>query len=149
MQNKALGSHHTYITLIKYIFELQNSVYKSESSQENRKQTRYFRVSISYRKLYCWESCKVTKGGVGNPEISRTESVGHSVVSGSLQPPESQRGIPMDRLLCPWDYPGKNTWVGCHSFLQEDRKKIGGETKKRTQHYPSSGLYFLLCPWEC
>ena len=21
-----------------------------------------------------------------------------------------------DRLLCPWDFPGKNTGVGCHSF---------------------------------
>ena len=20
--------------------------------------------------------------------------------------------------LCPWDFPGKNTWVGCHSLLQ-------------------------------
>ena len=29
---------------------------------------------------------------------------------------------PMDcgppRLLCPWDFPGKNTGVGCHFFLQ-------------------------------
>ena len=29
---------------------------------------------------------------------------------------------PMDcstpRLLCPWDFPGKNTGVGCHSVLQ-------------------------------
>ena len=23
-----------------------------------------------------------------------------------------------DRLLCPWDYPGKNTGVGCHFLLQ-------------------------------
>ena len=22
------------------------------------------------------------------------------------------------RLLCPWDFPGKNTGVGCHFFLQ-------------------------------
>ena len=22
------------------------------------------------------------------------------------------------RLLCPWDYPGKNTGVGCHFLLQ-------------------------------
>ena len=27
---------------------------------------------------------------------------------------------PMDiRVLCPWDYPGKNTGVGCHALLQE------------------------------
>ena len=24
----------------------------------------------------------------------------------------------MDGVLCPWDFPGKNTGVGCHSFLQ-------------------------------
>ena len=23
------------------------------------------------------------------------------------------------RLLCPWDFPGKNTGVGCHFFLQK------------------------------
>ena len=36
--------------------------------------------------------------------------VSHSVVSGSLRPHV--------RLLCPWDSPGKNTGVGCHSLLQ-------------------------------
>ena len=25
---------------------------------------------------------------------------------------------PMDCILCPWDYPGKNTWVGFHFLLQ-------------------------------
>ena len=25
---------------------------------------------------------------------------------------------PMDCLLCPWNFPGKNTGVGCHSLLQ-------------------------------
>ena len=36
-------------------------------------------------------------------------SVSHSVVSDSLDP---------IRLLGPWDSPGKNTGVGCHSLLQ-------------------------------
>ena len=26
---------------------------------------------------------------------------------------------PQPRLLCPWNFPGKNTGVGCHLFLQE------------------------------
>ena len=40
-----------------------------------------------------------------------SESASHSVVSHSLKP--------MDyRLLCPWNSPGKNTGVGCHSLLQ-------------------------------
>ena len=37
-----------------------------------------------------------------------------SLVSDSLQP----HGLQPARLLCPWDSPGKNTGVGCHSLLQ-------------------------------
>ena len=40
--------------------------------------------------------------------------VSHSVGSNSLQPHE----LSTARLLCPWDSPGKNTGVGCHSLLQ-------------------------------
>ena len=32
-----------------------------------------------------------------------------SVVSDSVQP----HGLPPTRLLCPWDFPGKSTGVGC------------------------------------
>ena len=38
----------------------------------------------------------------------------HSVMSSSLQP----HGLWPDRLLCQWDFSGKNTRVGCHFFLQ-------------------------------
>ena len=37
-----------------------------------------------------------------------------SVVSNSVQPHRRQP----NRLLCPWDSPGKNTGVGCHFLLQ-------------------------------
>ena len=37
-----------------------------------------------------------------------------SVVSDSLQP----HGLQPTRLICPWDFPGKNTGVGCHFLLQ-------------------------------
>ena len=37
-----------------------------------------------------------------------------SVVSDSLRPHELQP----TRLLCPWNFPGKNTGVGCHALLQ-------------------------------
>ena len=40
----------------------------------------------------------------------------HSVVFNSLQPHRLQPA----RLLCPWDFPGKNTGVGCHFLLQKD-----------------------------
>ena len=38
----------------------------------------------------------------------------HSVVSDSLQ----LHGLQPTRLLCPWDFPGKSTGVGCHCHLQ-------------------------------
>ena len=37
-----------------------------------------------------------------------------SVVSDSEEP----YGLSPSRLLCPWDSPGKNTWVDSHSLLQ-------------------------------
>ena len=37
-----------------------------------------------------------------------------SVVSNSLRP----HGLWPTRLLCPWDFPGKNTGVDCHFLLQ-------------------------------
>ena len=39
----------------------------------------------------------------------------HSVVSDSFQP----HGLQPSGLLCPWDFPGKNTEVGCHFFSRE------------------------------
>ena len=37
-----------------------------------------------------------------------------SAVSNSLRP----HGLQPTRLLCPWDFPGKSTGVGCHCLLQ-------------------------------
>ena len=37
-----------------------------------------------------------------------------SVVSNSLWP----HGLQLTRLLCPWDFPGKSTGVGCHHLLR-------------------------------
>ena len=37
-----------------------------------------------------------------------------SVISNSLQP----NGLQSTRLLCQWNFPGKNTGVGCHFLLQ-------------------------------
>ena len=43
------------------------------------------------------------------------ESISHLVMSSSLW----LHGLQPSRLLCPWDFPGKNTGVGCHFLLQE------------------------------
>ena len=37
-----------------------------------------------------------------------------SIVSNSLWP----HGLQPTRLLCPWDFPGKSTGVGCHCLLR-------------------------------
>ena len=44
----------------------------------------------------------------------KSKSGSHTVVSASLWP----RGLNPARVLRPWDSPGKNTGVGCHSLLQ-------------------------------
>ena len=44
----------------------------------------------------------------------KSESVSHWDVSDSLR----SHGLQPTRLLCPWDSPGKNTGVSCHSLQQ-------------------------------
>ena len=53
-----------------------------------------------------------------------------SVVSNSQRP----HGLQPTRLLCPWDFPGKSTGVGCHCLLQWIQLQ-----KPKTQFFP------LLC----
>ena len=48
------------------------------------------------------------------PPLLFLESVGHSVMSNSLQ----LLGLQPSRLLCPQNSPGQNTGVGSHSLLQ-------------------------------
>ena len=47
--------------------------------------------------------------------------VSHLVASDSLQP----CGLQYARLLCPWNSPGKDTGVGCHSLLQRIFSTLG------------------------
>ena len=46
--------------------------------------------------------------------VISSRMLGGSAVSSSFQP----HGLLPARLLCPWDFPGKNTRVGCHFLLQ-------------------------------
>ena len=51
-------------------------------------------------------------------------------MSGSSRP----HGIQPTRLLCPWDFPGKRTGVGCHRLLHWDAlptdKRGSGEAQR-------------------
>ena len=55
----------------------------------------------------------------------------HSVVSNSSRP----HGLQPTRLLCPWDFPGKSTGMGCHCLLhlivkfRLKLKKVGKTTR--------------------
>ena len=51
-----------------------------------------------------------------SPEPNESESVSQSALSDSLR----SHGVYQARLLCPWNSPGKNTGVGCHSLLQSN-----------------------------
>ena len=58
------------------------------------------------------------------------ENVSHSVVSNSVWP----HVLKPARLLCPWNFPGKNTGVGCHALLQGI--------------FPTQGLNLGLLHWQ-
>ena len=67
-----------------------------------------------------------------------------SVVSDSLRP----HGVQPTRLLCPWDFPGKSTRVGCHCLLQRvprtERRSNQSILKEINPEYLLEGLMLKL-----
>ena len=71
-----------------------------------------------------------------------------SVMSDSLQP----HGLQPTRLLCPWDFPGKNTGVGCHFLFQGIFPTQGSnpglpccrQTLYHLSHQGSPKLYLII-----
>ena len=67
----------------------------------------------------------------------------HSVVSDSSRP----HGLQTTRLLCPWDFPGKSTGVGCHCLL-----RYRGTTASKLEDLLigrcGTSLLLLLCQWN-
>ena len=63
-----------------------------------------------------------------------------------LQP----NGLQPTRLLCPWDFPGKNTGVSCHFLLQCMKVKMKVKSLIYVQLLATHGLQptRLLCPWD-
>ena len=63
------------------------------------------------------ERLRVYRQGVNEEKYqgsSGSESESRLIVSDSLRP----HGLQPASFLCPWNCPGKNTGVGCHSLLQ-------------------------------
>ena len=70
----------------------------------------------------------------------------------TLQPHELQ----IAGLLCPWDFSGKNTGVGCHFLPPEDLPNPGIEPASPVPLHCKQVLYLLshegsshLYPWSC
>ena len=77
----------------------------------------------------------------------KSENVSHPVEFSSLQP----HGLQPIRLLCPWNYPGKNTGLGCHSPLRGSSLP-----RDRTRVSCIAGRFFTIWatrkasfPWCC
>ena len=70
-------------------------------------------------------------------ELKKSKSESCSVVSDSLWP----HGLYPARLLCPWNFPGKNIGVGCHFLLQgiflTQDLNPGGSPASRADSLPS------------
>ena len=55
-----------------------------------------------------------TNWAIREAQLNICVCVSCSFVPDSLQP----HGLQSTRVLCPWDFPGKDTGVGCHFLLQ-------------------------------
>ena len=91
-------------------------------------------LSLSHREDGKAKNCSATSWNSEEPNKPINSRVfAHvctcSVTSNSLGP----HGLQLARLLCPWDFPGKNTGVGCHFLLQGVVPTQGSNT--RLLHY--------------
>ena len=73
-------------------------------------QVRIMGSQFLFHRIYFLNSLSVPSTST----VLSVKCVSRSVVPDSLRPHEPQPS----RLLCPWDFPGKDTGVGCHFLLQ-------------------------------
>ena len=71
-------------------------------------------LSVECSKQAYWSGLPFLPSGDLPDSGTESKSVSCSAVSYSL----GLHGLQPARLLCPWDSPGNNTGVGCHSLLQ-------------------------------
>ena len=66
------------------------------------------------------------------------------VVSGSLWP----HGLYPARLFCPWNFPGKNTEMGCHFLIQGNFPIPGIKPESSISPTLGSGFFTTSATWE-
>ena len=76
--------------------------------------------------------CRSTKSPAFPGDCVCVIHVSHSVVFNSLRP----QGLYPSGLLCPWNSPGKNTGVNCHSLLQRNFLGRGGGELGKEKNIP-------------
>ena len=90
----------------------------------HKKYWQQLQLNLKTSKFQIHEDCIPSQKSTPRPNLKGTGSVDMyacsvaSVVSDSLWP----SGLEPARLFCPWDSPGKNTAVGCHSLFQRSPK---------------------------
>ena len=105
---KAIYCHSTYLTYIQ-----------STSMQNAGLDEAQVRIKIPGRNInnlrYADDTTLIAEGEEELKSLlMKVKCVSRPVLSNSLQP----HGLYSTRILCPWNFPGKNTGVGCHILLQ-------------------------------
>ena len=110
--------------MYKLLRRKQNCLSPSAAySPSINKHSKYFYVSKEF--FFC--------GQFQTKSVIRSTCVGmlsHLVMSDSVPP----HGLYPDGILCPWNFPGKNTGMGCHVLLQGI--------------FPTQGSNFQLLYWQ-
>ena len=81
----------------------------SDSVRPHRRQPTRLPLSLGFSRQEHWSGLPFPSPVHESEKWKRS----HSVVSDSQRP----QGLQPMRLLCPWDFPGKSTGVGCHCLL--------------------------------
>ena len=68
---------------------------------------------------------------------------GSVVIAQLLSHVQGSHGLQLTRLLCPWDFPGKNTEVGSHSLLQGNLPNPGTKPTSPAWQLGSLPLSYL------
>ena len=83
---------------------------KGEKEKYTHLNAEFQRIARRDKKAFLRDQCKEIEE---NNRMGREEKGSRSVRSDSLRP----HGLQPARLLHPWDFPGKNTGVGCHRLF--------------------------------
>ena len=93
----------------------------------------------------CSVSCSCRQSPVQRDGLRTGSGCAQTLFCLTLQPP----GLQPTQALCPWDYPGKNTGVGCHFLLQGLFLTQGSNSSLRSLGSPIlSGGFFTTSPTQ-